>query len=206
MTPISRLLFLCPVLLCFSGPVSSQAPANSHESTALFAGGRYWGIEYVFEHVRGVHYAMSGLARGPVTGSPADLPKPVQAVRVDYDPAVVTYQQLLAIFFTVAHDPTSVDRQGPDAGPEYRAVVFPVFPGDSAKAAEYMATLTKSGRFSRPIATQLRKLEHFTPAEPSQQDYSFRHPADPYVVQNDIPRLARLKKQFPALYTEQRAP
>ncbi len=199
-------MLLSLMFLGFSGPVFSQAQANPHESTALFAGGRYWGIEYVFEHVRGVHYAMSGLARSPATGSPADLPKPVQAVRVDYDPTVVSYKQLLAVFFMVAHDPTSLDRQGPDAGSEYRAVVFPVYPGDSTTAAEYMAALNKSRRLPRPIVTQLRSMEHFTPADPSQQDYAFSHPADPYVVQNDIPLLARLKKQFPALYTEQRAP
>ncbi len=176
------------------------------EATAVFAGGCFWGVEYVFEHVRGVHYVMSGFARDKATGTPADLPQPVEAVRIDYDPAVVSYQQLLEVFFLVAHDPTSWDRQGPDAGPEYRAVVFALFPGDAGTAKEYLAALVKSKRFSKPIVTQLRNLDHFTPAEAFHQDYSDRHLTDGYVVQNDIPKLARLKKDFPALYTDQRAP
>lgn len=168
-------------------------------ATAVFAGGCFWGVEYVFEHVRGVHYVMSGFARDKVT-------EPVEAVRIDYDPAVVTYQQLLEVFFLVAHDPTSLDRQGPDAGPQYRAVVFALFPGDSATAKTYIGALANLKRFSRPIVTQLRALEHFTPADASHQDYGSRHLTDAYVVKNDIPKLERLKREFPALYQEQRVP
>jgi peptide-methionine (S)-S-oxide reductase len=193
-----------PMLLSL-GLLALAAPRQK-EATAVFAGGRFWGTEYVFEHVRGVHYVMSGFARSQVTGTPADLPKPVEGVRVDYDPAIVSYKQLLEVFFLVAHDPTSLDRQGPDAGPESRAVAFTLFPGDEDAAREYLAALVKSKRFSKPIVTQLRKLDHFTPADATQQDYVFRHMTDAYVVQNDIPRLAALKKAFPALYTEQRAP
>lgn len=172
----------------------------------MFAGGCFWGTEYVFEHVRGVHFVMSGFARDKATGSAADLPQPVEAVRIDYDPDVVSYKQLLEVFFLVAHDPTSRDRQGPDAGPEYRAVVFALYPGDAGTAKEYMAALVSSKRFSRPIVTELRTLDHFTPAEAFHQDYSSRHLTDGYVVQNDIPKLERLKKEFPRLYQEQRAP
>jgi peptide-methionine (S)-S-oxide reductase len=193
--------FLTLAFLGFSAPSAPRADA-----TAVFAGGCYWGTEHVFEHVKGVHYVMSGFARSAATGTPADLPKPVEAVRIDYDPAVVSYKQLLEIFFLVAHDPTSWEKQGPDAGPEYRAVVFSVFPTDMGTAKEYMAALTKSKKFAKPIVTQLRALDHFTPADASQQDYSFHHLTDGYVVTNDIPKLARLKKEFPALYTDTRAP
>ena len=187
--------------LGFSAPSAPRA-----DVTAVFAGGCFWGTEYVFEHVKGVHYVMSGFARSAATGTPADLPKPVEAVRIDYDPAVVSYKQLLEIFFLVAHDPTSWQKQGPDEGPEYRAVVFSVFPTDMATAKAYMDALAKSKKFSKPIVTQLRALDHFTPAEAFHQDYSDRHLTDGYVVANDIPKLARLKKEFPALYTDTRAP
>jgi methionine-S-sulfoxide reductase len=133
------------------GPLLLALSAGSGEATAVFAGGCFWGTEYVFEHVKGVHYVMSGFARDKATGTPADLPQPVEAVRIDYDPAVVSYKQLLEVFFLVAHDPTSWDRQGPDAGPEYRAVVFALYPGDAGTAKEYLATLAKSKKFSKPI-------------------------------------------------------
>lgn len=197
---------LAAPLLFLVSAVLGRGPAPSTDVTAVFAGGCYWGTEYVFEHVKGVHYVMSGFARSAITGGPADLPQPVEAVRIDYDPAVVSYKQLLEIFFLVAHDPTSWEKQGPDAGHEYRAVVFSVYPTDMGTAREYMAALAKSKKFAKPIVTQLRALDHFTPADASQQDYSFHHLNDGYVVTNDIPKLARLKKEFPALYTDTRAP
>ena len=193
-------------MLSFLLALSSLFMPRRAEATAVFAGGCFWGTEYVFEHIRGVRYVMSGFARDPATGTMAGLPQPVEAVRIDYDPDIVSYQQLLDVLFLVAHDPTSRDRQGPDVGAEYRAVVFSVYPGDAAVAKEYLAALVKSKRFSRPIVTELRALDHFTPAEAYHQDYSSRHLTDGYVVQNDIPKLERLKKEFPKLYQEQKAP
>jgi peptide-methionine (S)-S-oxide reductase len=182
------------------------AATPGHESTAVLAGGCFWGVEYVFEHVRGVHSVVSGFARDPATGTPAGLPQAVEAVQIVYDADVVSYKQLLEVFFAVAHDPTSRDRQGPDAGPEYRAVVFAQSSSDAMAALEYVGMLNASKKLSGPVVTEIRSLEEFTAAGAFHQDYSVRHLTDGYVVTNDIPKLARLKKEFPALYTDQRAP
>ncbi len=175
-------------------------------TSAVFAGGCFWGTEYVFEHVRGVRSVTSGFARDRVTGTAADLPQAVEAVRIVYDPAVISYKQLLEIFFTVAHDPTSRDRQGPDVGPEYRAVIFVYSSVEAAAAKEYVAELRSAKQFARPIVTELRVLDRFTVAGAFHQDYSARNLTDGYVVQNDLPKLERLRKVFPGLYQEQRAP
>ena len=194
-------LLLSLGLLFLSG--STPAP---HGATAVFAGGCFWGTEYVFEHVRGVAGVVSGFAREPATGTPAGLPQPVEAVHVTYNADQVSYQQLLEIFFAVAHDPTTMDRQGPDSGPEYRAVVFAQGGTQVMAALSYVASLRESKKFSAPIVTQIKTLDGFTAAPAEHQDYSFRHLTDAYVVQNDIPKLERLKREFPALYQETRAP
>lgn len=181
-------------------------PERRAEASAVLAGGCFWGTEYVFEHVRGVRSVTSGFARDRVTGTPADLPQAVEAVRIVYDPTEISYRQLLEIFFTVAHDPTSRDRQGPDAGPEYRAVVFVQPPVEAAAAKDYMAELRSSKKFARPIVTELRVLDRFTVAGAFHQDYSSRHLTDGYVVQNDLPKLEHLKREFPARYQESRVP
>lgn len=186
--------------------LTGSTPAPRHGATAVFAGGCFWGTEFVFEHVRGVEMVVSGFARDPATGTAAGLPRPVEAVHVTYNADMVSYQQLLEIFFTVAHDPTTMDRQGPDAGPEYRAVVFAQGPIQAMAALQYISSLTASKKFSAPIVTQIKALDGFTAAEAIHQDYSFRHLTDGYVVQNDIPKLERLRKEFPALYRETRVP
>ncbi len=184
------------------GFMLTPSPRES-AATLVLAGGCFWGVEAVFEHVRGVQSVTSGFAR------PADATAefvPVEAVRVVYDPSVVTPSQLLAIFYTVAHDPTSRDRQGPDAGAEYRAIVF--FQSDAFRgvAEKYAAELTHTKQFVRPLVTELRPLGTFAVAESFHQDYSSRHPNDRYVVINDVPKVAKLKERYPALYQEQRAP
>jgi peptide-methionine (S)-S-oxide reductase len=163
-------------------------PPPAVAEQAVFAGGCYWGVEAVFEHVRGVSAATSGFVDG------------VESVVVEYDPSAVTYRQLLEVFFRVAHDPTSRDRQGPDAGPEYRAIVFHRTAAQRSEAEAYMEELRRSSVFSGPIVTELKSLGSFTPAPPDQQDYAARNPAQPYIVINDLPKLEHLRQQFPQLY------
>ena len=194
-------------LLVFSAALGLfPGRARSPESTAVLAGGCFWGVEYVFEHVRGVRSVTSGFARDQVVEGKPGLPAAVEAVKIVYDPAVVSYKQLLDVFFQVAHDPTSLDRQGPDAGLEYRAVVFTQNPEEAAAASGYVVELGNSKRYTRPVVTEVRALGHFAEAEAFHQDYSVHHLTDGYVVQNDIPKLEHLKHDFPALYQEKRAP
>ena len=183
----------------------SAVASQPSSDTLVLAGGCFWGVEAVFEHVRGVQSVTSGYAS---YGSPNEdhSPVPIEAVRVTYDPKVITHRQLLEVFFTIAHDPTSRDRQGPDAGPEYRAVVFNASDEEQQASEAYRDELTRQRRFARPIATEVRRLADFQIAEPFHQDYASRHPNDAYIVYNDAPKLVRLKQQFPALYQEQRAP
>ena len=195
-------LILSLLMLGASGFAVQTQP---QPATLVLAGGCFWGVEAVFEHVRGVHSVTSGYAS---YGSPNEdhSPVPIEAVRITYDPKVITHRQLLEVFFTIAHDPTSRDRQGPDAGPEYRAVVFNASDEEQKASEAYRDELTRQRRFARPIVTEVRRLTDFQIAEPFHQDYASRHPNEPYIVYNDVPKLVRLKQQFPALYQEQRAP
>jgi peptide-methionine (S)-S-oxide reductase len=175
-------------------------------ATAVLAGGCFWGTEAVFEHLRGVVSVTSGFARP--AGSGGDLAKwvPVEAVQVVYDPSRITYRQLLEVFFTVAHDPTSRDRQGPDEGAEYRAVAFYQTPAEHEAINAYVVELKNAKRFARPIVTEVRSFGKFTAAPELHQDYGRKHPDDGYIVQNDAPKLVSLKQSFPALYVAQAAP
>jgi len=173
--------------------------------TAVFAGGCFWGIEAVFEHIKGVRSAVSGYAGG-TTASPdyeevsTGTTGHAESVRVVYDPAVVSYGQLLQVFFSVAHDPTQLNRQGPDHGTQYRSAIF-YRTADQQRAAEgYVKQLTAAKTFSRPIVTQIVPLTAFYPAEDYHQDYMAHHPDQPYIVYNDAPKVAQLKQQFPRLY------
>ncbi len=190
-------------LLAISGFTARHQ--QSGNSTLVLAGGCFWGVEAVFEHVRGVRSVTSGYAS---YGTPSEdhSPVPIEAVRITYDSKTITHRQLLEVFFSIAHDPTSRDRQGPDAGPEYRAVVFHASDEDQKASQAYRDELSRQGRFARPIMTEVRRLTDFLIAEPFHQDYASRHPNDPYIVYNDAPKLVRLKQQFPALYQGQRAP
>lgn len=178
----------------------AQTPRSS---VLVLAGGCYWGVESVFEHVRGVQSVSAGFAR---PSDPESDFVSAEAVRISYDPGRVSRRQLLEIFFLVAHDPTSRDRQGPDAGPQYRAIAFYQSPADQAETEGYFALLRQSGRFDRPLVTELRALGGFALVGPDQQDYAAKHPTEPYIVRNDLPKLVELKRRFPALYQEQRAP
>jgi peptide-methionine (S)-S-oxide reductase len=173
--------------------------------TAIFAGGCFWGVEAVFRHVRGVSKAVSGYAGGAAktadyervsTGSTGHA----ESVEVTYDPAQVSYGELLRIFFSVAHDPTQLNRQGPDYGTQYRSAIF--FTTDEQKriAQAYIEQLGQAKAYASAIVTQVVALPAFYPAEAYHQNYLALHPAQPYIVMHDLPKLAQLKQQFPDRY------
>lgn len=165
------------------------------EARAVFAGGCFWGVEWVFEHVAGVRSVTAGYG-----------PDGVESVDIRYDPAKLTYRQLLEVFFLVAHDPTSRDRQGPDAGPEYRAIVFATDSTQRREAEGYVGELTEQHRFFKPIVTEIQAFREYRLAEEFHQDFAEKHPSDPYIVTNDLPKLAKLKSQFPSLYRASPSP
>jgi peptide-methionine (S)-S-oxide reductase len=183
---------------------AADIPAASVKGpqTAVFAGGCFWGVEAVFRHVKGVSKAVSGYAGGAArtaeyervsTGSTGHA----ESVEVTYDPAQVSYGELLRIFFSVAHDPTQLNRQGPDYGTQYRSAIF--FTNDEQKrvAQAYIEQLAQAKAYPSPIVTQLVALPAFYPAEAYHQNYLALHPTQPYIVYNDLPKLAQLKQQFP---------
>ena len=193
-------------------PLAAAGPAGGHAgavkpAVAVFAGGCFWGVEAVFEHVAGVTDVVSGFAGGDASTAHymsvgSGRTGHAESVRVTYDPAKVTYEQLLHVFFTVAHDPTQLDRQGPDVGPQYRSVVFYATEAQHRAAEAYIAELTRTKAFPKPIVTELVPLRGFYEAEAYHQDYAAKHPRDRYIVVNDAPKVARLRQQFPDLYRE----
>ena len=179
--------------------------AKPAEQVAVFAGGCFWGVEAVFEHVKGVKDAVSGYAGGnaltahyPIVGS--GRTGHAESVRVVYDPAQVSYGQLLKVYFSVAHDPTQLNRQSPDVGPQYRSEIFTTSAGQRKIANAYIAQLTAAKAFAKPIVTRVEPLVKFYPAEAYHQDYLRLHPDEPYIVYNDAPKLVHLKQLFPTLY------
>src|SRR6185436_16203054 len=177
------------------------------EQTAVLAGGCFWGVEAVFEHVKGVKSVESGYAGGEA--GTAQYRKVssggtghAESVQITYDPSRVTYGQLLKVFFAVAHDPTELNRQGPDTGAQYRSAIF--YANDEQKriAESYIAQLDRAKVFPDKIVTQVAPLQKFYEAEDYHQDYLVNHPNEPYIVYNDLPKLAALRKQLPELYRE----
>lgn len=173
--------------------------------TAFFAGGCFWGVEAVFEWTRGVADARSGYSGGTKETANYDLvsagkTKHAETVEVRFDPDVVSYEQLLDIFFKVIHDPTELNRQGPDVGAHYRSAIFYVDDEQKTAAAAYIEKLAAERYYKKPIVTQLVPLEKFFPAEDYHQDFLRRNPNDPYIVYHDIPKLEKLKKEYPKLW------
>lgn len=174
--------------------------------TAVFAGGCFWGIEAVFEHVKGVKEASSGYAGG--TAATADYGTVssggsghAESVKVVFDPSVISYGQLLKVFFSVAHDPTQLNRQGPDRGSQYRSAIFTTSPEQQRIAAAYIAQMSAAKSFgNKPIVTQVGPLKAFFPAEKYHQDFARLNPTHPYITYWDAPKVAALKKEFPAWY------
>lgn len=177
------------------------------DRVAVFAGGCFWGVEAVFEHLKGVKSAVSGYSGGTSSSPTYDEVSSgttghAEAVQVVYDPSVISYETLLQVFFSVAHDPTQLNRQGPDVGPQYRSVIFYVDEDQKRAAEAYIGQLTKARTFDRPIVTEIVPLRTFYPAEEYHQDYMARHPTSMYIVIHDRPKVERLRRHFPALYRE----
>ncbi|HEX8010705.1 MAG TPA: peptide-methionine (S)-S-oxide reductase MsrA [Casimicrobiaceae bacterium] len=185
--------------------VDTPAASVKGPQTAVFAGGCFWGVEAVFRHVKGVTKAVSGYAGGAASTASYDMVSTgmtghAESVEVTYDPAQVSYGELLRIFFSVAHDPTQLNRQGPDYGSQYRSAIFYTNDEQKRVAQAYIEQLGKARVFSAPIVTQLVPLPAFYPAEAYHQNYLASHRTQPYIVFNDLPKLAQLKQQFPERY------
>lgn len=175
--------------------------------TAVLSGGCFWGVEGVFEHVKGVDRVVSGYAGG--SANTATYPQVstgrtghAESVKIFYDPARISYGQLLKVFFSVAHDPTELNRQGPDTGAQYRSAIFYSSDDQKRVADDYIDQLQKAQVFPRPIVTQVVPLKGFYDAEAYHQHYLDRHPDQSYIVINDLPKIAALKRQFPSLYVD----
>jgi len=175
------------------------------QQTAVIAGGCFWGIQAVFQHVKGVIRATSGYSGGEAPAAEYDRVSGgntghAESVRIIYDPSQISYGQLLKVFFAVAHDPTQLNRQGPDTGSQYRSAIFFADQSQERIARAYIEQLNQAKVFDRPIVTQVVALKAFYEAEAYHQDYAAHHPNDPYIVMNDLPKLANLRKQLPDLY------
>jgi peptide-methionine (S)-S-oxide reductase len=187
-------------------PAADAPLADSSKShSAVFAGGCFWGMQAVFEHVKGVEAVTSGYSGGRVKSPSYELVSTgvtghAESVQVVYDPSQITYGQLLMVYFSVAHDPTQLNRQGPDTGTQYRSTIF--YSNDEQKriADQYIAQLNSAAVYSRPIVTKVVPFESFYPAEAYHQDYLKNNPTNPYILFNDLPKLNRLQKEFPDLY------
>jgi peptide-methionine (S)-S-oxide reductase len=195
-----KALSLLPIAFLLAAP----APAAASTETAVLAGGCFWGMEAVFEHVRGVTDVVSGYAGGSAGNAnyqavSSERTPHAEAVRIVYDPAKISYPQLLQIYFAVAHDPTEVNRQGPDVGTSYRSAIFPQSPLQARVAKAFIARLNASHVYKKPIATRIES-GGFYRAEAYHQDYARRHPFDPYIVVNDKPKVAALKSTYPNLF------
>ncbi|HVZ70506.1 MAG TPA: peptide-methionine (S)-S-oxide reductase MsrA [Rhizomicrobium sp.] len=187
--------------------VDTRMPGNGLE-TAVLAGGCFWGVEGVFQHVKGVKQVLAGYSGGskatasyPLVGT--ELTGHAESVEIKFDPRVITYGQILRVFFSVAHDPTQMNRQGPDSGPSYRSNIFAANAEQAKIARAYVEQLDKAHVYSKPIATRVDPLKAFYPAESYHQDFLLRHPDNGYIVVNDLPKIANLKRLLPEYYREQ---
>jgi peptide-methionine (S)-S-oxide reductase len=183
-------------------------PAAHSTETAVLAGGCFWGMQSVFEHVRGVRQVWAGYSGGDSNTAHYDDVSDgntghAESVKIAFDPAVVSYGQLLKIYFAVAHDPTTLNRQGPDAGTQYRSEIFYASPEQEKIAQSYITQLDAAKVFDNSIVTLVQPLHGFYPAEDYHQDYARRHPENMYIVVNDAPKVARLKQMFPGMYQDE---
>jgi peptide-methionine (S)-S-oxide reductase len=186
-------------------PVVDEQPGPSTSETAVFAGGCFWGVQGVFQHVNGVSNAVSGYAGGTPSSAHYEIVSGgrtghAESVAVTYDPRRISYGRLLQVFFSIAHDPTQLNRQGPDVGSQYRSAVFPMSDEQARIAQAYIAQLTDARVFRAPIVTAIERARTFYAAEAYHQDYLARHPDEPYVVVNDLPKVRNLERTFPELY------
>jgi peptide-methionine (S)-S-oxide reductase len=211
----SALLLICTAISCNSANASAtgipdpdlDAPLASAKGkqTAVLAGGCFWGVEAVFEHVKGVVDVKSGYSGGPADAAQygkvsSGQTGHAESVRITYDPSQISYGQLLKVFFSVAHDPTELNRQGPDTGTQYRSAIFYSNEEQKRIAQAYIKQLNNAKVFTGPIVTQVASLDSFHEAEGYHQDYLANHPDERYIVINDLPKLENLRKQLPGLY------
>ena len=209
-TAILGTLALCSHALAGTFPdpaVDAPKASKAGQESAVFAGGCFWGVDAVFKHVKGVTKATSGYSGGSATTAHYEivgsgLTGHAESVEVIYDPSQITYGQLLRVFFSVAHDPTQLNRQGPDVGTQYRSAIFYAGPEQQRIAEAYIAQLDGAKMFPKPIVTQVVQLSAFYPAEAYHQNYLALHPTSPYIVYHDLPKLTALKAQFPELYRQ----
>lgn len=184
--------------------LSAPAPATSQTQRVVLAGGCFWGMQLVFESLRGVDRAVAGYAGGQAATAQYETVSTgttghAESVEVTYDPARISFKQLLDVYFLVAHDPTELNRQGPDDGTQYRSEIFYTTDEERAEAVRYIAHLQTQGVYSSKIVTVVAPLRGFYPAEQYHQDFAVHNPQNPYIVINDLPKLQKLRRQFPQL-------
>ena len=207
-TRLVRQVLVTGAVAAAAAPLAwGERPPPPEPATAVFAAGCYWTVEAVFEHVRGVLDVTSGVAgrqleRGRYARPAGGSTGVAEAVRVTWDPARVSYAELLQVFFAAAHDPTEVDRQGPDVGTRYRSVIFYTNDAQRAEALAAIARLERAKAFPRPVATQVAPLDAFREVPPDEQDFVARNPDHPYVKAWDHPRLERFRAVLPQLFRE----
>ena len=197
-------VFLASGIVQLPAPSLDVKPPSTGERTAVLAGGCFWGVEAVFERLAGVKEVVSGFAGGTTATAHYDVGSTgttghAEAVKITYDSAVISYGRLLEVFFAVAHDPTQLNRQGPDWGTQYRSSIFHAGADQKEIAEAYIKQLNEARIFARPIVTTVVSLEGFYPAEAYHQDFVRRNPRYPYVVLHDLPKLKHLEKAFPQL-------
>jgi peptide-methionine (S)-S-oxide reductase len=202
---IAALFLAVLVAIGFKPTAGFAAPANDTTDTAVFSGGCFWGVDAVFKHVKGVNKVVSGYAGGAADTAHYEIVSTgetghAESVQVTYDPSKVSYDDLLKVFFFVAHDPTELNRQGPDEGTQYRSSVWYENDAQKKMADDYIAKLDQDHAFSQPVVTKVVPLTGFYPAEDYHQNYLELHPDQPYIVYNDLPKLQHLQKDYPGLY------
>ena len=189
-------------------PAADETAQGTGLETAVLAGGCFWGIQAVYQHVKGVTNAVSGYAGGTQKDAVYETVSSgrtghAEAVKVTFNPREVSYGKILQVYFSVAHDPTQLNRQGPDSGTQYRSEIFPQSEAQAKVAKDYIAQLDKDHAFKRPIVTKTDSMKTaFFPAEAYHQDYAIHHPYQPYIAINDLPKVDNLKKTFPDLWRD----
>ena len=185
--------------------VDTPAGEAKAKETAVLAGGCFWGMQGMFQHVRGVTKVVAGYSGGDAESAnyeavSSETTGHAEAVEITFDPKQVSYGQILRLYFSVAHDPTQLNRQGPDRGPSYRSEIFFATPAQERVARAYVAQLTAAKVFDKPIVTKIEPLKAFYAAEEYHQDYLIRNPQQPYIVYNDLPKIEALKRVYPEFY------
>jgi peptide-methionine (S)-S-oxide reductase len=188
-------------------PTLDEPKSGAHEETAVFAGGCFWGVQTTFQRIKGVEKTWAGYSGGTKESAnyrdvSSERTQHAEAVKVVFDPQKISYGTLLRVFFSVVHDPTQLNRQGPDVGTSYRSAIFYTSPEQEKIARAYIAQLDAAKAFSRPIVTQVVRLDAFYNAEDYHQDYAEKNPDNPYIQVCDVPKVAALKAQFPELFQE----